>query len=456
MTFLHRRLIYPGVARALGEGAMFRRLGELSQLQYKPREQLESAQAQRLSRLLSRATLTPYYRTWLDSRQVSRSSDPHALLRSLPVLSKRDLQGSFAQLQAVPRPSRVSVKVTGGSTGQAVTIMKDRAATAYERAAMWLGYGWHGVAIGDRAARFWGQPFGQRARFLTGLTDLAMNRIRFSAFAFDDESLEKYWSACQRFRPQYFHGYVSMLAEFAQFVLATGKDGLGLRLKSIIATSEVLMPAQRKLLESVFGCPVQVEYGCGEMGPIAYGCEKGTLHLLTPDVYVEFLRDDNTPAGIGETARLVLTDLNNQAMHLLRYDIGDYGIAGTPCDCGRGLPTLEKIWGRAYDVVVGPDGKKFHGEFFMYILEDIRRDDLGVSQFQVVQVTPQSLVFRVIANPQVHPQIAQRLHRVIEEHMPGMAIQLEWVGNIPRLPSGKIQIIENRWIRSAPQASSLS
>ena len=126
---------------------------------------------------------------------------------------------------AQPLVTPASNKITGGSTGQAVTIVKDRRATACERAAMWLGYGWRGVRMGDRAARFWGSPFASRRRWLTKASDAAMHRIRFSAFAFGDADLERYWNACVRFGPDYFHGYVSMLEAFARFVQSRGHDG---------------------------------------------------------------------------------------------------------------------------------------------------------------------------------------------------------------------------------------
>jgi phenylacetate-CoA ligase len=449
MTFIHRRFIYPGVALAIGEGAMFRRLRALTSLQYQPASFLEQYQAERLSRLFARAATTPYYASLFGPGRPPTGATSSEILNGLPLLTKRDVQRSLSELRVTPQPTRLSHKVTGGSTGEAVTILKDRTATAYERAAMWLGYSWHGIRIGDRAARFWGQPFGKRSRITTGLTDLAMNRIRFSAFAFDEQSLESYWRRCLQFRPEYFHGYVSMLVEFAQFVQSTGKDGSALRLKCIIATSEVLLPTQRTLLESVFGCSVLVEYGCGELGPIAYNCEAGTLHLLTPDVHVEFLRDDGTAAEIGETARLILSDLNNSAITLLRYEIGDFGVRGSGCTCGRGLPTLAKIWGRAYDVVLAPSGKRYHGEFFMYIFEDLRRSGLSISQFQVIQLDDRQLLFRVIAEPEYRPRIAEQLQRAVDHHLPGMTLELGWVDMIPRLPSGKMQVIENRILRSA-------
>ena len=436
---------------ALGEGSMFRRLQELRKLQYYPPSELAAHQAKRLDRLLKRAGTSPYYRDVLgeyaDPRKPT-SRDPYQQLRSLPLLTKLAIQENSKALQVSPLPRRITRKITGGSTGQAVTVLKDRQATARERAAMWLGYSWTGIAIGDRGARFWGLPLNRRARGLTRLADLAMNRIRFSAFAFNEAALEEYWKTCLHFKPRYFHGYVSMLEEFARFVANTGKHGTRLDLQGIVATSEVLGEPQRELIESTFGCRVQVEYGCGEMGPIAYECERGSLHMLCTELVVELLRDDNTPAEPGETARIVLTDLNNSAMALLRYEIGDYGELGSMCGCGRGFPVLKNVLGRAYDAIVTPDGRKYHGEFFMYVFEELRRQGGQFTQFQVIQEDESSLVVRIVADRSLRERLESELRLQLKSHLPQMAITFEWVDRIPRLASGKAQVIANNWLRN--------
>lgn len=450
MPFLHRRLIYPAVTFALGEGSMKRSLGELSDLQYATAGELLQYQASRLRQLLSRAYSTPYYRDLVppDLHQLgSKAEDPFSQLRALPVLTKSALQQHASDLLATPLPRRRTGKTTGGSTGQAVTVVKDRQATARERAAMWLGYGWNGIQVGDRGARFWGQPLRSRARNLTRLADFAMNRVRFSAFDFNQEGLERYWKACVRFKPTYFHGYVSMLEEFARFVVTTRKDGRSLNLRSIVATSEVLGQPQRELIESAFGCHVQVEYGCGEMGPIAYECEGGSLHLLTTELVVELLRADGSPAEPGETARIILTDLNNKAMSLVRYDIGDFGALGPACSCGRGFPVLKNVLGRAYDVIVAPDGAKFHGEFFMYLFEEIRRQGSQFTQFQVIQRDASNVTIKIIADPRERQSLAATIRQRLRSAMPGMVVTFEWVDLIARLPSGKAQVIANQWLR---------
>jgi phenylacetate-CoA ligase len=447
--WVYGKVVYPAVVRGIGEGILFQRLRALEAMQWWSHERLAGLQAERLAELLSfAADHTTHYQERIG--KVRPGGDEAAgLLASLPILEKSDIQTSVDALVSRPAPGPIAWKTTGGSTGQAVTIAKDRVALAHERAAMWLGYGWSGIHFGDRCARFWGSQFDGRRRAVGRAGDFAMNRVRFSAFAFDDADLERYWRQCLAFQPDYLYGYVSMLEAFASFLERKGYDGRMLGARAVIPTSEVLSPPQRVLLERVFGVRVAIEYGCGEVGPIAYECEKGSLHLMVTDLVVEFLDRDDKPVEKGETGQIVLTDLNSKAMPLIRYRIGDNGIAGESCECGRGLPVLAKIWGRAYDVVQGLDGRRFHGEFFMYLFEDLRKAGHDIKQFQVIQEERAHLNVLISSSDATIAAITPDIRRRLETSLPGMTIGVERREKIERSPSGKMQIVRNRLLRLA-------
>jgi phenylacetate-CoA ligase len=449
--WLHAHLVYPAVVAARGEGTVFSQLRELRLIERSSTESLHYRQAFRLAAILNYAAArSPYYRArWPAGRHVT-PEEARDRLADLPTLEKRELQQSQDELLARPRVRRVTRKITGGSTGEPVTVVKNRTATAREMAASWLGYGWFGVRMGDRAARFWGSPASLKRRLRFAAADLAMHRVRFSAFAFDENDLERYWERCKTFRPDYFYGYVSMLEAFASFVRRRGYDGKSLGLKSVVTTSEVLSPPQRRLIENAFGAPVQNEYGSGEVGPIAYECEEGSLHVMSENLVLEVLRPDGAPAVVGEAGELVVTDLNNRAMPLVRYRLGDYGVPGVPCECGRGFPVLEKVWGRAYDFVQRPDGRRYHGEFFMYLFEDLRAEGLCVDQFQVVQSGPTTLEILVVSPSASSSGVEDCVRGHVRRKLEGMELTVRRVQAISRLPSGKMQVIRNDWLRRGP------
>jgi phenylacetate-CoA ligase len=410
---------------------------------------LEERQRQRLAQLLTFAARhVPLYR---ERWQAVASPVPETavqLLRSLPLLTKSDVQAHHERLLADPQPRRVMRKITGGSTGQAVTISKDAEAVAAEMAASWLGYGWFGIRIGDRAVRFWGSPHVARRRLRYWAADRAMHRRTFSAFAFSEQDLGRYWRRCLAFRPAYLYGYVSMLEAFATFVAGTGFDGRALGLRAIITTSEVLGEPQRHLLQETFGCPVQNEYGCGELGPIAYSCLAGRLHIMTENLFLEVLTEAGAPAGPGESGEVVVTDLTNRAMPLVRYQLGDFATLGAGCECGRAFPVLERVWGRAYDFVEHPDGRRYHGEFFMYFFEDLRARGIGVDRFQIVQTARTRLEVRVVNAASATDAMVRNIEALLSERLPGMSIAVSAVREISRLPSGKLQLISSPWARA--------
>jgi phenylacetate-CoA ligase len=444
---LYARGVYGSIVLVRGEGSVFRRLDRLRELEYASPATLAERQRRRVAEVVHYAReRVPLYRNrWSGLQQFS----------DLPLLSKEDLQRHRDLLIADPGPRRITAKTTGGSTGQAVTVLKNRDATAAEMAATWLGYGWVGIRPGDRAARFWGSPTTTRRRVRMLGADLAMRRLTFSSFAFDENDLERYWKRCLGYRPRYLYGYVSMLEAFANHVARQGHDPAALGLRAIVTTSEVLAPTQRRLIAGVFGVPVQNEYGCGEMGPIAYSCEKDSLHVMSESVLAEVLDPSGAPVAAGETGELVLTDLNNRAMPLVRYRVGDLAVQALgSCSCGRGFPTLDRVWGRAYDFVDGPDKKRYHGEFFMYLFEDLRASGFPVEQFQVVQVGVDRLIVRLVASPAAETVVA--VQNAFASRLPAMKVTMEFVESVPRSPSGKLRLIENRLAKSnAPTAETV-
>lgn len=452
-SWIHANLVYRTAVMLRGEGSVFRCLRELERLQFRAPEEIRREQETQLSSILAYAKARSPYYTERWAGLVSESEllrHPRASLHRLPFVTKADLQDRLADLVAVPAVRPFTRKTTGGSTGQAVTVLKDRAATGREMAATWLGYGWFGVRIGDKQARFWGRPHSVRRRIRAYATQIAVRRINFSAFAFDDGDLERYWQRCLRERPTFFYGYVSMLEAFAAFVIRRGLDGRRLGLKSVVTTSEVLGEPQRRMIMKAFGVPVQNEYGCGEVGAIAYECEQGRLHVISDNLLVEVVDDAGLEVAVGETGHVVVTDLNNRAMPLIRYRVGDLAVPGLPCVCGRGYPTLERVWGREYDFVQDASGKRYHGEFIMYAFEDLRDSGVPVQQFQVVQRRVDALEVLVVTGAEEPQQIVAAVVRELQRRMPEVVVKGRHVDAIERAPSGKLRLIRNEL---APAAS---
>ncbi|MDA8166004.1 MAG: hypothetical protein M0017_13350 [Desulfobacteraceae bacterium] len=412
----------------------------LERSQYLPPAELDRLRLARLKDLLVYArSQVPAYREKLRGIEPA-SFRSLADLRAVPTVSKQEIKENGARFLSPENFPLRTRKITGGSTGQPVTIWKTREARAGELAAMWRGYSWAGIGIGDRQARFWGVPFTRQGRLNARLIDLVGNRRRLSAFSFDRSSLAGYTARLLAFRPDYFYGYASMMCEYADYL----RSGPGVRfpgLKAVISTSEVLHDSQRAKLESAFGARVYNEYGCGEIGIVAQECERGAMHLVAENMVVEILDGDRV-CPPGTPGEITVTELNNRAMPLIRYRLGDFAaLAAAPCPCGRTLPVLEKIYGRAYDMVRTADGRLFHGEFFMYIFEELKRRDLGIGKFQVIQQEPARFLVKVVPERGYSPLTEEVIGSRMREHLGPVAVAIERVAEIPREKSGKMRLI---------------
>lgn len=117
-----------------------------------------------------------------------------------------------------------------------------------------------------------------------------------------------------------------------------------------------MSPYMKRVVEEAFNAKVHEDYGCAEMGVIATECgwQRG-LHPLSGLFYVEVVQG-NVPVGEGELGKVLITDLYNYAMPLIRYEIGDVAVVRRDqCLCGLSSPRLE-MQGRVQDCLVASDG----------------------------------------------------------------------------------------------------
>lgn len=444
------RTIYRMATVVLGEGRVFRYLGEariVRDLQAHARVERQSGKLRELLVWLSEHH--PYYAQKLP--ESIASIDPMAALQSLPVLEKQTLQENGDILLTPGHRVRSITKSTGGSTGAPVRIIKDADGIAREMAATWAALESYGIRVGDRSARFWGTPLTFRRRLRFWLTDLAMNRIRLSAFDLEDEDFRAYWNRCKRFQPIWIYGYASLIHMFADWIERSGLDGSALGLRVVVPTSEPMNDHQRAQVARVFDAPVYDEYGCGEVGAIAYGCENGLLHVVTENLVVEIVDSDGRAVEPGEVGEVVVTDLTNRAMPLLRYRLGDRAVKGGPCGCGRGVPTIEKVLGRIHDVVFTPEGRRWHGEKIDYLMSQLYAEEGGFRQYQVVQESADTLRVCLVSEEGIPATLERKIKEYVADRLDGMHARVLRVDAIERASSGKIRLVRNDYLPGATQ-----
>ena len=407
-----------------------------------PADRLFRFQEALLERLIAHAISNcEYYRSRWPAGCGAGGNSRGIDLSSLPVLSREDLIENELTIRANQRHGRVAEKTSGGSTGRPVTVVKPADAVARERAATWRGYGWAGLQVAAPQARLWGVPIRTSGKAVAALNDLIGNRLRLSAFGLTQERTEAYLKRLHRFRPHFVYGYVSLVVELCRFLEATSSK-LPDSVKCIVTTSEVLDDYSRSFIEEVTQLRVFNEYGCGEVGSIAHECEAGQLHIMADNLLVEVEASDDLPPGFGH---LLVTDLHNLAMPLIRYRLGDLGIlSNTSCPCGKPYPILERIVGRAYDLVVGGDGKLYHPEAVIYAFEELKRRGVNLPPYQVVQEADGVLDVRLAGvSSGLTLQVQEQLTALLKVSLdPKIRVTFQNVGGLEREASGKLRVVK--------------
>ena len=155
------------------------------------------------------------------------------------------------------------------------------------------------------------------------------------------------------------------------------------RPKLVVYGSDMLSEASRHLIEERFNIPVMSTYEAIESIKIGFQCERrGGFHLHIDLCVVNIVDDNGNSLSFGEQGEIVISNLINKATVLLNYKLDDIGtMSEKPCDCGRNLPLLCALEGRADEVITLRDGSFIHPRAIRMIFKDRN----NVLQYQVIQ-----------------------------------------------------------------------
>ncbi|TBR36179.1 MULTISPECIES: phenylacetate--CoA ligase family protein [Dyella] len=435
-----QRVLYPAYERGLRGRHTLDWLASYERDQWLSPEQIAALQWQRLQRLLQHAWReVPFYRQRWQAAGITpddiRSMDDFA---RLPVLTKADIREHFDDLKARSERAGMLYKATGGSTGEPVRFGYTRESNDRRTAVMWRGYAWAGSRMGRRTLYLWGGAVGTPTRahqWKDRLFNAAFARRVLNSFHMTDDNLGEYADAIEQYRPEVIVAYVGPLVRLAQWLLDQ-KRVLRHKPQSIVCGAEALHEFQRDIVQRAFGCHAFNTYGCREVMLIASECEhRHGLHINADHLVVELLDDQGRHASSGN---VVLTDLYNDGMPLIRYVNGDMAtMASHACACGRGLPLLAHVDGRVLDAIRTPDGRYLPGEFFPHLLKEVP----GVQRFQLVQRRLDRLDLSIVPGSAFNADslafIRAEAGKVLGQEV---ELQCHMVDDIPLTPSGKLRV----------------
>lgn len=436
------RLHWEARSRAGGFGLM-QALRFLQESERWERKRIDELRDRKLAALVEQAyARSPHYRRMMDERGV-RPADVRGLadLPRLPVLTREILRQHAGALR-LRGDAPVETTATGGTTGSPIRVVRDRAGSVWQRGSYWRGFGWGGLRLGDAFVQLFGGTLGvSRPRRLDRAKSWFSGKHFLPAFELGPQNAAAYLEAIRASGARFLVGYTS-----AVYLLAchAERSGARIRLEAVFPTAEPLLDGWRATIARAFGAAVLPYYGCGEIQSLGYSCpeaEDPVYHTCDEHSAIEVETRDGGASLVGEGPFLV-TDLDNQALPMLRYRNGDAGALAPPgCRCGRSLGRILRIDGRVNDVLYKSSGDAISGAIGPHAFKMVE----GVEQFQIVQSRPGQVRLDIVRLPGYDPAAEEpKIDGIFRQHLGGDAeIDIRYVDSIPRTPAGKVRFIIN-------------
>jgi len=411
-------------------------LNKLNISQYHSINEIKELQKSKMLTLLSHIRQNvPYFKENINELNLNTNS----YLTKIPFLTKKIIRVNKEYMKAENYPDKNFLpNLTSGSTGEKLEFFSDSTneikSAITLRNNMWTGWG-----IGEKRVELWGSHYdiSKTNDIFSKIKNLFINRnLVLSSYNMTQENMYDYYSRINKYKPKLITGYASALYLFSRFLEEHSLDCYSP--KGIISSAEVLFEHQRNSIEKAFGCKVFDRYGCREVGNIAHECEEQNgLHINAEHVIVEVVDETGEPCEPGEPGEIAVTDLNNFAFPFIRYKIGDIGVlSDRKCPCDRGLPLLESVEGRVWDVIVGTNGNRLVGTF--WLIKDIK----GIKKFQIIQEKFGELLVKLVVNKDFNEKERKKIiSRVHEKCGKEMKICVENVNHIHLTESGKHRFV---------------
>ena len=293
-------------------------------------------------------------------------------IKKLPIIDKKVLIDYNKEIHTNYKFKKIIFGETSGTTGQALGFYRDEEGDSQNRAALFRGYSWYGVAPWERNGYFWGYNIDKRQRRKVELLDLLQNRFRI--FSYDEASIRQFIEKISYLTPHYFAA------------------------------------------EKAFGKKIISEYGSCESGLIAYECpEGGHMHIAMENVYVEEVDGE-----------IVITNLMFRSFPIIRYRLGD-AIKLAPldfkCQCGRSHPIILDVLGRIGKNVIGKN-YKYPSLTFYYIFKNIALTKGVNLNYQAIQNEVGNIELNIEQNS---PELLSDLqHELVKYFNSDVSFSIHW------------------------------
>lgn len=403
-----KSLIFSGLY--LARSKISKQLKEISLIEKLPHNEIENYQESKLRRILSYSyEYSPYYHRILKNACVIKDDNVDLdNFDKIPILTKDIIRREGKNLYSSNCRGRKPYKNTsGGSTGEPVKFIQDNFYWQMNVANKIYYNRMLGKEPGEKEINLWGSDrdiFRNSQSIKTEFVNFLYNRIFLNSFFINENRLSSYVSTINSSKPSSMWVYVESIHMLARYIERNDLEVHSPRF--IICTAGTLYPEIRETVERVFRCPVYNQYGSREVGPMAVECScRQGLHSFPWSQKLELLGD----SGFME---VVVTDLTNYSMPLIRYAIGDIGVGAekSKCSCGRETLFFQNILGRSSDFFVTENGGWVYCQFFFHLLFFKK----WVKKFQIVQKDYNLIEINMVLNGGVNSTELREVEKKIK------------------------------------------
>lgn len=377
----------------------------------------------------------PYYRRLFNERGINPDSIKTLEdLKVLPILTKKIVNANPNDfLSSVISQDKMITAHTSGTTGSGFVFKTTQEAICEQWAVWWRYRRALGIEYGTWSANF-GTRFivpRQQDKPPFWRYNAPCHQIYFSAFHENNQNLGSYVNEIVNKNIRWIHGYPSLLALLANYILSN-KINLSGQIDYVTIGAESLLEHQKRLLTEAFGVKPYQHYGLSE--GIANFSENKNGEIIVDEDFaaVEFLYDSK--AG---TNRIIGTTLTNYAMPLLRWDTKDTASVTENLNKGRLVTSID---GRVEDYISLPDGTKI-GK-----LDHVFKDTIHLREVQIHQNKNGSLtIFATTDGTDVSSDITLARRILTDSIGDILPVEFKIVTSISSGKNGKLRFVTSEY-----------
>ena len=436
---MFKSLFYSWYYRLKSKGKFIKMVNQMLEEQNYPISKLENIQLSKLRLLISHADgNVPFYRELFDFAKINPLKIKNLEdFENLPVITKDDLRRNFPERIKAGnvKESRFVLDKTSGSTNQPFEFYKDKADEVRETVSRirWLVNS--GYILGNGRVLIRGEvPKGSNVGSL-------FSKVNFiSAFGMNNSEFEKLHEKLKKLKPLTIESYPSSIVSFARYLKDQNKF---LTIPITITIGEMVTEENRKLIEECLNSEVFDSYGSSEAMYMAQECKlHNGLHYDMCNFLIEIVDSKGRNVKDGVEGDVVVTHLNNFAMPIIRYKIGDRAvISDVQCTCGINFKKITKIKGRIVDQIKTPSGKILDFPFLATIFEN---EVSSISHYQIIQKKHNLLEIRIVLKNKSDVNVLKKINKIVSDYAGhDMKIIVKNVGSIPLGKTGKSIFIKS-------------